>query len=395
MSKRKRPPSTGSTATSVGRAGCGHIHSRSPSGSSHSAYTSAGVAGSRRVIVIRGASLIGCCAFRWRRMVRASSRGAQNAACSDIHSCASSSAPGVRCSQCSRPRFSRVTRPAFSRTPICRDTPAKVIGNGAARSVMRASPSRRATRIARRTGSASAAYVASSAGCSITLLTIPATARYTLNKHVEYSRRICHARLPGRPLRDPARGPRRRQGGDRRVRRLRRQERARHPPVHLVAAGGRPHEIRPPVHLRRRSRAPGPRRVRGRPPVRGRLPALPGRRPGRLHRLHRGGDQPARLTRSHRDGSTGMISQTAHFPGLTPRRLYDAFLAAWDAAVGAASATTDSVVVLRFAPTMAGAEILLDQVGVPAYEIYLPETGERGALESIVNTHWNLLYRER
>jgi hypothetical protein len=52
-------------------------------------------------------------------------------------------------------------------------------------------------------------------------------------------------------------------------------------------------------------------------------------------------------------------------------------------------------VVLRFAPTMAGAEILLDQVGVPAYEIYLPETGERGALESIVNTHWNLLYRER
>jgi hypothetical protein len=159
-----------------------------------------------------------------------------------------------------------------------------------------------------------------------------------------------------------------------------------------------------------------------------------------------------------------MISQTAHFPGLTPRRLYDAFLsaddhaamtadgrqrvsyqrpdgspvgvpqagdlllafgqpagggaveyrltarllellpmerivmawrtAAWDAAVGAASATTDSVVVLRFAPTMAGAEILLDQAGVPAYEVYLPDTGERGPLESIVNTHWNLLYWE-
>jgi len=89
-----------------------------------------------------------------------------------------------------------------------------------------------------------------------------------------------------------------------------------------------------------------------------------------------------------------MISQTAHFPGLTPRRLYDAFLAAWDAAVGAAPATTDSVVILRFAPTMAGAEILLDQAGVPAYEVYLPDTGERGPLESIVNTHWNLLYWE-
>ena len=159
-----------------------------------------------------------------------------------------------------------------------------------------------------------------------------------------------------------------------------------------------------------------------------------------------------------------MISQTAHFPGLTPRRLYDAFLsagdhaamiadgrqrvsyqrpdgspadgpqagdrllafgqptgdgtveyrltaclldlvtgerivmawrtAAWDAAIGAAPATTDSVVILRFAPTMAGAEILLDQAGVPAYEVYLPDTGERGPLESIVNTHWNLLYWE-
>jgi len=159
-----------------------------------------------------------------------------------------------------------------------------------------------------------------------------------------------------------------------------------------------------------------------------------------------------------------MISQTAHFPGLTPKRLYDAFLsaddhaamtadsrqrvsyqrpdgspagvpqagdrllafgqpvgggaveyrltarllellpaerivmawrtAAWDAPVSAAPATTDSVVILRFAPTMAGAEILLDQAGVPAYEVYLPDTGERGPLESIVNTHWNQLYWE-
>ena len=159
-----------------------------------------------------------------------------------------------------------------------------------------------------------------------------------------------------------------------------------------------------------------------------------------------------------------MISQTAHFPGLTPQRLYDAFLsaedhaamtadgrqcvsyqrpdgtpadgpqagdrllafgqlagdgaveyrltarllelltaerivmtwrtAAWDAAVSTTPAATASVVVLRFASNIAGAEVRLDQAGVPAYEVYLPDTGERGPLESIVNTHWNLLYWE-
>lgn len=159
-----------------------------------------------------------------------------------------------------------------------------------------------------------------------------------------------------------------------------------------------------------------------------------------------------------------MISQTAHFPGLTPQRLYDAFLsaedhagmtadgrqhvayqrpdgspadspqagdrllafgqpggdgtveyrltarlldlvtserivmawrnAAWEAAVSAAPAATASVVVLRFAPTITGAEIRLDQVGVPVYEVHIPDTGERGPLECIVNTHWNLLYWE-
>ena len=159
-----------------------------------------------------------------------------------------------------------------------------------------------------------------------------------------------------------------------------------------------------------------------------------------------------------------MISQTTHFPGLTPERLYHAFLsaedhaamtadgrqhvayqrpdgspaegpqagdrllafgqpdsdgtveyrltarlldlvpgerivmtwrnAAWEAAVSAAPAATASVVVLRFAPAIAGAEIRLDQVGVPLYEVYLPETGERGPLESIVNTHWHILYWE-
>jgi len=159
-----------------------------------------------------------------------------------------------------------------------------------------------------------------------------------------------------------------------------------------------------------------------------------------------------------------MISQTAHFSGLTPERLYNAFLsakdhaamtadgrqhvtyqrpdgkptddpqtgdrllafgqpagdgaveyrltarlldlvpgerivmawrtAAWDAATGAATGPATSIVVLRFASNIAGAEIRLDQAGIPAYEVHLPDTGERGPLESIVNTHWNLLYWE-
>lgn len=60
--------------------------------------------------------------------------------------------------------------------------------------------------------------------------------------------------------------------------------------------------------------------------------------------------------------------------------------AAWDAAVNSAPAATTSVVILRFARNIAGAEIQLDQAGVPAYEVHLPDTGERGPLESIVNT---------
>ncbi len=159
-----------------------------------------------------------------------------------------------------------------------------------------------------------------------------------------------------------------------------------------------------------------------------------------------------------------MINQTAHFPGLTPARLYGAFLsakehaamtadgrqhvayrrpdgspaddpqagdrlfafgqpgrageveyrltarllelipgerivmawrtAAWDAAADPADGAAPSVVVLRFASNIAGAEIHLDQVGVPAYIIDLPDTGEHGYLESIVNTHWSRLYWE-
>jgi len=36
----------------------------------------------------------------------------------------------------------------------------------------------------------------------------------------------------------------------------------------------------------------------------------------------------------------------------------------------------------------------LVQVNVPDYKVSVPQTGEIGALSSIVNTHWNLLYWE-
>jgi hypothetical protein len=161
-----------------------------------------------------------------------------------------------------------------------------------------------------------------------------------------------------------------------------------------------------------------------------------------------------------------MISQTAHFPGVTPERLYAAFLtaadhaamtgngtaqvtfehpdgtptdtpaagdrllafgspnpdgtisyrltatlldlvsserivmswrtAAWEAATSPAEADPQgtSIVVLHFVANPAGAEIRLDQSGVPGFTVHLPDTGERGPLEAIVNTHWNLLYWE-
>jgi len=54
----------------------------------------------------------------------------------------------------------------------------------------------------------------------------------------------------------------------------------------------------------------------------------------------------------------------------------------------------DSTVVLTFKKNLAGAEIQLVQANVPDYKVNVPETGEIGALSSIVNTHWSLLYWE-
>jgi len=161
-----------------------------------------------------------------------------------------------------------------------------------------------------------------------------------------------------------------------------------------------------------------------------------------------------------------MISQTTHFPGVAPERLYAAFLnaadhaamtgdgtaqvtferpdgtvtdapavgdrllafgaanpdgtityrltatvldltpnerivmswrtAAWEAATTPAEIDPHgtSIVVLRFTANLAGAEIRLDQSGVPNFAVHLPDTGEDGPLETIVNTHWNVLYWE-
>lgn len=54
----------------------------------------------------------------------------------------------------------------------------------------------------------------------------------------------------------------------------------------------------------------------------------------------------------------------------------------------------DSTVVLTFNKNIAGSEIQLVQANVPDYKVSVPETGEIGALSSIVNTHWSLLYWE-
>jgi uncharacterized protein YndB with AHSA1/START domain len=70
--------------------------------------------------------------------------------------------------------------------------------------------------------------------------------------------------------------------------------------------------------------------------------------------------------------------------------------AAWDAAVEPkrGQGHHPSLVVLEFAANVSGSEIRLNQVGVPKYAVRIPDTGEEGPLEDIVNTHWSLLYWE-
>jgi len=54
----------------------------------------------------------------------------------------------------------------------------------------------------------------------------------------------------------------------------------------------------------------------------------------------------------------------------------------------------ESTLILTFRKTAFGSEIQMVQVNLPDYEVHIPPTGETGALSSIVNTHWSLLYWE-
>lgn len=68
---------------------------------------------------------------------------------------------------------------------------------------------------------------------------------------------------------------------------------------------------------------------------------------------------------------------------------------AWDQALDADDITDiASTVELTFAANFAGAEIRLVQSGVPSYRVRIPDTGEVGPLDQIVNTHWSLLHWE-
>jgi hypothetical protein len=53
-----------------------------------------------------------------------------------------------------------------------------------------------------------------------------------------------------------------------------------------------------------------------------------------------------------------------------------------------------SIVALTFARNVAGTEVRLAQTNVPDYRVRLPDTGETGPLNRIVNTHWSLIYWE-
>jgi hypothetical protein len=54
----------------------------------------------------------------------------------------------------------------------------------------------------------------------------------------------------------------------------------------------------------------------------------------------------------------------------------------------------ESTLVLTFKPTIFGAEIHVVHANVPDYEVYIPDTGEKLPLSTIINTHWGLQYWE-
>jgi hypothetical protein len=54
----------------------------------------------------------------------------------------------------------------------------------------------------------------------------------------------------------------------------------------------------------------------------------------------------------------------------------------------------ESTLILTFKNTAFGSEIHMVHVNVPDYEVFIPQTGEKAPLNTIVNTHWGLQYWE-
>ncbi len=119
------------------------------------------------------------------------------------------------------------------------------------------------------------------------------------------------------------------------------------------------------------------------------------RRPGLGDVAHgSAGDELVAFGAKGEDGQT-TFSLGARILRLVPKRVIVMSWKnmAWDQALDPEDVTDlASTVELTFAPNFAGAEVRLVQSNVPSYPVRIPDTGEVGPLEQIVNTHWSVLY---
>lgn len=95
------------------------------------------------------------------------------------------------------------------------------------------------------------------------------------------------------------------------------------------------------------------------------------------------------------EGGDTIYSLSARILRLVPKRLIVLSWRnmAWDQALDPDEITDlASTVELTFVANFAGAEVRLVQGNVPSYRVRIPDTGEVGPLEQIVNTHWSVLY---
>lgn len=106
------------------------------------------------------------------------------------------------------------------------------------------------------------------------------------------------------------------------------------------------------------------------------------------------GDELVAFGAQSEDGDT-IYSLSARILRLVPKRLIVLSWRnmAWDQALDPDEITDlASTVELTFVANFAGAEVRLVQGNVPSYRVHIPDTGEVGPLEQIVNTHWSVLY---